>query len=283
MSASNYAILSRVVGICAFLLLTFTMNSYAQTTGSTTEPGVKAETSNPSLMVMVDSDGDGIDDAVDNCPNIPNPTQIDMDLDGVGNKCDNCPRRQNNNQNDGDGDGVGDVCDVCPTDSNDNGLDTDKDTVGDDCDNCPGIKNKKQGDKDGDGVGNQCDNCPLTPNPGQEDADGNGIGDACEGPLLELDENSLMKILENDPELSFQVSPNPAQDLVRIRTAGLLGQSVELRLSNQTGQVIWQQSIEKVENKEQVLNLKELGIHAGYYYVECFTTFGRLVEAVVVQ
>lgn len=35
-----------------------------------------------------DSDGDGIDDGVDNCTLVPNPAQIDSDGDGYGNNCD---------------------------------------------------------------------------------------------------------------------------------------------------------------------------------------------------
>jgi hypothetical protein len=35
-----------------------------------------------------DADGDGVDDAVDNCPNDPNPGQEDADGDGIGDACD---------------------------------------------------------------------------------------------------------------------------------------------------------------------------------------------------
>jgi hypothetical protein len=40
------------------------------------------------LTVSADSDGDGWDDAVDNCPSISNPSQADNDHDGWGDVCD---------------------------------------------------------------------------------------------------------------------------------------------------------------------------------------------------
>ena len=61
-----------------------------------------------------DTDGDGIDDFVDNCPLFPNPRQQDQDHDGVGDICDNCntPNGYNPCQEDGDNDGIGDRCEV---------------------------------------------------------------------------------------------------------------------------------------------------------------------------
>lgn len=38
-----------------------------------------------------DSDGDGICDTFDNCPDTPNADQLDSDGDGVGDACDGCP------------------------------------------------------------------------------------------------------------------------------------------------------------------------------------------------
>jgi hypothetical protein len=38
-----------------------------------------------------DGDGDGISDAQDDCPTIPNPAQTDTDGDGIGDLCDPCP------------------------------------------------------------------------------------------------------------------------------------------------------------------------------------------------
>lgn len=52
-----------------------------------------------------DSDGDGVDDHVDNCPHAPNPDQADLDADGLGDACDTDP----------DGDFVSDTADACPS------------------------------------------------------------------------------------------------------------------------------------------------------------------------
>jgi uncharacterized protein (TIGR02145 family) len=40
---------------------------------------------------FLDSDGDSVDDAVDNCPDSYNPSQSDRDHDGIGDVCDSCP------------------------------------------------------------------------------------------------------------------------------------------------------------------------------------------------
>lgn len=53
-----------------------------------------------------DNDGDSVADAVDNCPNHPNPEQVDSDGDGLGQPCDA----------DDDGDGDADVTDCAPLD-----------------------------------------------------------------------------------------------------------------------------------------------------------------------
>ncbi|NOZ87509.1 MAG: hypothetical protein GXP49_14830 [Deltaproteobacteria bacterium] len=58
-----------------------------------------------------DTDGDGLGDGLDNCPNIANQDQVDTDFDGIGDACDNCPDSPNPEQADEDKDGIGDVCD----------------------------------------------------------------------------------------------------------------------------------------------------------------------------
>jgi len=81
----------------------------------------------------VDSDGDTVPDASDNCPNVANADQADADGDGVGDVCDNCPNVANADQADADGDGVGDVCDNCPNVANADQADADSDGEGDAC------------------------------------------------------------------------------------------------------------------------------------------------------
>ena len=103
-----------------------------------------------------DTDGDGIPDAMDNCPSVFNPIRP-MD---------------NGTQPDTDGDGQGDACDPCPLDANSttcsggNPNDRDNDGVANSADNCPDVANPDQTDTDGDGKGDACDACPNDANPG---------------------------------------------------------------------------------------------------------------------
>ncbi len=156
-----------------------------------------------AIATVVDSDGDGIPNASDNCPLFANPLQEDADADILGDSCDNCPQTSNPMQTDVDADGVGDVCDTC-TDTDDDGFgdpgfaantcqtdncpnlanpsqaDVDNDGIGDACDNCVSIANTNQTDTDSDGRGNACDNCPIVANANQLDFDGDGRGNICD-------------------------------------------------------------------------------------------------------
>jgi len=151
-----------------------------------------------TLSYTDDTDGDGIPDALDNCPFTPNPDQLDTDGDGIGDACDNCAFIANPNQSDINGNGVGDVCDP---DQDGDGIADKKDTSGGKGlsfapipasaggDNCPSIPNADQKitctsvnagcavaatlgdacnpDIDGDGVVNSQDNCPYYANASQ--------------------------------------------------------------------------------------------------------------------
>ena len=45
-----------------------------------------------SHSFAVDTDGDDIDDSIDNCVSVSNTDQVDTDSDGTGNTCDAEPR-----------------------------------------------------------------------------------------------------------------------------------------------------------------------------------------------
>lgn len=63
-----------------------------------------------SVTILADSDGDGLYDHLDNCPNLSNNDQKDTDRDGVGDACDNCPTVDNPGQEDANRNGIGDAC-----------------------------------------------------------------------------------------------------------------------------------------------------------------------------
>ena len=60
----------------------------------------------------LDTDGDGVHNACDNCRFTANADQLDADTDGVGDVCDNCTSEYNPSQTDFDHDGEGDMCDL---------------------------------------------------------------------------------------------------------------------------------------------------------------------------
>jgi len=112
----------------------------------------------PATPKFVDSDGDGVADGVDRCPNTPAGARVDaygceLDSDGDGvkdsrDKCPGTPRGVSVNADgcplDSDGDGVSDDKDKCPgtpagakVDANGCELDGDKDGVVDRLDECP--------------------------------------------------------------------------------------------------------------------------------------------------
>jgi OmpA-OmpF porin, OOP family len=144
------------------------------------------------LYPAIDSDGDGVIDALDQCPGTPQWMRVDErgcpldeDGDGVPDGLDRCPGTApgaevdehgcSAEQRDTDGDGVADAFDRCP------------DTV-------PGAEvdehgcSAEQRDSDGDGVADAFDRCPDTPagaavdehgcSDEQRDSDGDGVVDA---------------------------------------------------------------------------------------------------------
>ena len=168
----------------------------------------------------LDHDGDGTEEASDNCPDLSNPSQADADRDEHGDLCDNCVALSNTAQTDSDGDSAGDGCDNCTLVPNPSQLDSDGDFAGDACDNCPGVSSPSQADGDGDLVGDPCDNCATVSNPSQADADGDLAGDVCDNcPALsnpmqaDLDGDLTGDACDNCPAIPNSSQTNSDGDL----------------------------------------------------------------------
>lgn len=137
----------------------------------------------------VDSDGDGVDDNADRCPNTPLGAtvdaygcEVDSDGDGVADSKDECPNtpagatvdERGCEAKDGDGDGVPDGNDECP--------------------NTPaGASVDEKGcelDDDNDGVANSKDRCPNTKPGVRVDVNGCEITEVIELPGVTFETNS---------------------------------------------------------------------------------------------
>ncbi|WP_418264283.1 OmpA family protein [Flavobacterium faecale] len=130
-----------------------------------------------------DTDGDGIYDKYDACPDVKGLKQFngcpDTDGDGIPDKDDACPDVAGiaalNGCPDADGDGVTDADDACPKEAGLKALkgcpDADGDGIADKDDKCPKVKGPKENggcpwpDSDNDGVLDKDDECPNVAGP----------------------------------------------------------------------------------------------------------------------
>ena len=126
-----------------------------------------------------DTDGDGVENSLDDCPNTAGNSTIDQvgcpdyDGDGYSNSGDAFPQDASEYL-DSDGDGVGDNADAFPNDASEQ-TDSDGDGVGDNSDAFPNNP-YESADSDGDGVGDNADAFPNDPTE-DTDTDGDGVGD----------------------------------------------------------------------------------------------------------
>lgn len=140
-------------------------------------------------VALKDSDGDGVPDIDDLCPDVPGvkenrgcPLSADRDGDGVPDDIDRCPDKPGPKENfgcplDRDGDGLNDDVDKCPDEpgpKENQGCpdkDSDGDGVVDRKDACPNVPGPAENggcpwaDRDGDGVPDKDDKCPDVPGP----------------------------------------------------------------------------------------------------------------------
>ena len=125
-----------------------------------------------------DTDGDGVYDKHDTCPEVPGLEEFngcpDSDGDGIQDSEDTCPLLAGSLEYEGcpdsDGDGVSDNKDACPNKAGlaslDGCPDSDKDGIADTRDNCPNVSGPRANggcpwpDSDGDSVLDKDDDCP---------------------------------------------------------------------------------------------------------------------------
>ncbi len=176
-----------------------------------------------SSSKFVDSDGDGIADGIDRCPNTPAGVSVDaygceLDSDGgdVVDSRDQCPGTPRGVKVDTNG---------CPVDS-------DGDGVTDDKDKCPGTPagakvdaNGCELDSDGDGVVDRLDECPGTPAGVQVDIKGCEIKEEIRLQGVNFESNSdrllpgatrvlddAVATLKKNPSIKFEVAGHTDSD-----------------------------------------------------------------------
>ncbi|CAM3650108.1 putative outer membrane protein [Flavobacterium saliperosum S13] len=169
-----------------------------------------------------DTDGDGIYDKDDACPEVAGLKEFqgcpDTDADGIADKDDSCPEvagpKELNGCPDTDGDGIADKDDACPEVAGPaamNGCpDTDGDGVADNLDKCVDVKGPAENagcpwpDTDGDGVADKDDKCVDV----KGTVANNGCPEVSEDAMKKL--NAYAKtILFNSGKSSFQKQTFP--------------------------------------------------------------------------
>jgi OmpA-OmpF porin, OOP family len=167
---------------------------------------------------VVDSDGDGVNDDLDRCPNTPAGTPVDSN---------GCPL-------DDDGDGVSNDADKCPgtpagakVDANGCEPDSDGDGVADSRDQCPntpaGAKVDEKGcelDDDADGIVNSEDKCPNTPKGERVDATGCPFNKELLLQGVKFETNSADLLPESIPVLDRAVATLKRYPELKVEVAG---------------------------------------------------------------
>ncbi|NND80283.1 MAG: hypothetical protein HKN53_10310 [Maribacter sp.] len=192
-------------------------------------------------FAMMDSDGDGVGDTLDQCPNTPEGemvdtsgcalSEVDSDGDGITDDLDLCPDTPANeevdeegcadSQKDTDGDSVTDDLDLC--------ADTPPDTEVDE-DGCADFER----DTDGDGLTDDLDRCPESPAGFAIDAFGCPVGSL----YTYIPDDAFEQILINqgyDYVLDDYVLTNAINAITELSLPSISGFTDNYIISNFTG------------------------------------------------
>lgn len=177
-----------------------------------------------------DSDGDGVYDKDDACPEVPGLAQFngcpDSDGDGITDAEDACPYEAGlaefNGCPDSDGDGIPDKDDKCPTVAGLKALggcpDADGDGIADGDDGCPNQAGPKENngcpwpDRDGDGVLDKDDQCPDVAGP----ASNNGCPEVTDEVKKTLNEYAKTILFDTGKSSIQKESEKVLNDIVAI-------------------------------------------------------------------
>ena len=192
-----------------------------------------------SIRSKKDSDGDGVYDRNDNCPNEVGPAENngcpwpDQDNDGVYDKDDQCPNEagsaEMNGCPDADGDGIKDSEDQCPNEAGsaemDGCPDADGDGIKDSEDQCPNEAGSAEmrgcPDRDGDGIKDSEDACP----------DEAGVAENRGCPVIE---EEVKQVITNAVE---RVQFNSGSDVLRNSSLSALDQLAAVLVANKAYKV----------------------------------------------
>ena len=152
------------------------------------------------LDPLADTDGDGLADVSDNCPNTPNAGQDNLDQDSLGDACDS----------DDDNDSVADISDACPLGLTDWTSNPTTDHDGDGCDDID-----EDYDDDNDQILDFRDDCPKGAidwtSTASSDYDGDGCQDIVEDD--DDDEDTVADVLDTCPNSRLGFISDTGSDL----------------------------------------------------------------------
>lgn len=198
-------------------------------------------------VVAVDTDGDGIVDSADSCPEQPEDVDRFKDEDG-------CPDPDN------DQDGVVDGSDKCVNEAED------RDTF-EDADGCPDPDNDK------DGLLDAADKCPLEPETRNDFEDGDGCPDvvpAKPAPKMEVKEGEILLFFALD---STELDARSIDLLDKLATFMATDKKVKLKLlgfADATGEDPYNLNLSKRRTQEVLAYLVKKGVAKKRIEIEAY-------------